>query len=117
MVVALAARRWRTLAALTFARTAMGFQFQTIAAVSPFLGKEIGLDHAQLGWLIGLYLLPGSAFALSSKRARASPKPVRWPGSTRCWWLCRSPPAGSSSSGVNREGAYAWSPSSSGQSR
>ena len=56
--------RWRTLAALTFARTAMGFQFQTIAAVSPFLGKDIGLDNAQLGWLIGLYLLPGIAFAL-----------------------------------------------------
>ena len=56
--------RWRTLAVLTFARTAMGFQFQTIAAVSPFLDKDISLDNAQLGWLIGLYLLPGIAFAL-----------------------------------------------------
>ena len=56
--------RWRILAALTFARTAMGFQFQSVAAVSPFLTTEFGLDKAQLGWLIGLYLLPGIAVAL-----------------------------------------------------
>ncbi len=56
--------RWRILAALTLARTAMGFQFQSVAAVSPFIGTELGLDKAQLGWLIGLYLLPGILIAL-----------------------------------------------------
>ncbi len=56
--------RWRSLAALTFARAAMGFQYQSVAAVAPLMGEGLGLDKAQLGWLIGLYLLPGVAFAL-----------------------------------------------------
>jgi len=55
---------WRCLAALTLARTAMGFQFQSIAAVGPLMGDDLVLDKTQLGWLIGLYLLPGVAFAL-----------------------------------------------------
>ncbi|MDQ6639346.1 MAG: MFS transporter [Pseudomonadota bacterium] len=55
---------WRCLGALTLARAAMGFQFQSIAAVAPLIGDGLGLDKTQLGWLIGLYLLPGVAFAL-----------------------------------------------------
>lgn len=55
---------WRCLAALTLARAAMGFQFQSVATVAPLIGNGLGLDNAQLGWLIGLYLLPGVAFAL-----------------------------------------------------
>jgi MFS family permease len=58
------AERWRILAALTFARTSMGFQFQSVAALAPFVVPEFGLDHAQLGWLIGIYLLPGVLIAL-----------------------------------------------------
>ena len=42
----------------------MGFQFQSIAAVAPLIGDGLALDKTQLGWLIGLYLLPGVAFAL-----------------------------------------------------
>jgi len=57
-------RRWRMLAALTFARTSMGFQFQSIASTAPFLTADLALDKAQLGWLIGLYLLPGVVIAL-----------------------------------------------------
>ena len=57
-------QRWKILAALTAARTAMGFQFQAIAAGAPFLAPELGLDKTQLGWLIGLYLLPGIVIAL-----------------------------------------------------
>ena len=57
-------QRWRILAALTFARASMGFQFQSVAAVAPFLSAELALDKAQLGWLIGIYLLPGIAIAL-----------------------------------------------------
>ncbi len=56
--------RWRSLAALTLARAAMGFQFQSVAAIAPLLAGSLGVDKAQLGWLIGLYLLPGVAFAL-----------------------------------------------------
>jgi predicted MFS family arabinose efflux permease len=55
---------WRCLFALTLARAAMGFQFQSIAAVAPLISDGLGLDKTQLGWLIGLYLLPGVAFAL-----------------------------------------------------
>jgi len=56
--------RWLGLMALTVARAGMGFQFQSVAAVSPFISSALGLDKTQLGWLIGLYLLPGIAFAL-----------------------------------------------------
>lgn len=58
------ARRWWYLAALTLARAAMGFQFQSVAALAPLVAGTLGLDKTQLGWLIGLYLLPGVVFAL-----------------------------------------------------
>jgi MFS family permease len=57
-------QRWRSLAALTIARAAMGFQFQSVAALAPLVGHDLALDKTQLGWLIGLYLLPGAAVAL-----------------------------------------------------
>ena len=56
--------RWKILAALTTARIGLGFQFQAVASAAPFLAPDLGLDKAQLGWLIGLYLLPGIAMAL-----------------------------------------------------
>lgn len=56
--------RWLILTVLTFARTAMGFQFQSVAAVSPFLLDHFKMSHAGLGTLVGLYLLPGVAVAL-----------------------------------------------------
>ena len=56
--------RWWCLAALTLARAAMGFQFQAVAAVAPLMAGSLGLDKGQLGWLIGLYLLPGAIIAL-----------------------------------------------------
>ena len=55
--------RWLILTVLTFARTVMGFQFQSVAAVSPFLLDQFQLSYAALGSLIGLYLLPGVAVA------------------------------------------------------
>jgi predicted MFS family arabinose efflux permease len=51
--------RWSVLALVVVARTAMGFQFQSIAAVGPLLVADLDLSYAQLGTLIGLYLLPG----------------------------------------------------------
>lgn len=56
--------RWRVLAALALARVGMGYQFQTVAATAPLLSGSLGFDSAQIGWLVGLYLLPGVAFAL-----------------------------------------------------
>ena len=55
--------RWLILAVLFLARTAMGFQFQSVATLSPFLVDGFGIDYTQLGLLIGLYLLPGIAIA------------------------------------------------------
>ena len=56
--------RWAALAVVFLARVSMGFQFQSVASLSPFLVDEFGLSHAQVGWLTGLYLLPGGAIAL-----------------------------------------------------
>ena len=56
--------RWLILAVLTFARTIMGFQFQSVAAVSPYILDYFHMSYAVLGTIIGLYLLPGAAVAL-----------------------------------------------------
>ena len=55
--------RWLILAVLFLARTAMGFQFQSVATLSPFLVADLSIDYTQLGLLIGLYLLPGIVIA------------------------------------------------------
>jgi MFS family permease len=57
--------RWVVLALVVVARTAMGFQAQSVAAVGPFLVGDLGLSYARRGTLIGLYLLPGAFLALS----------------------------------------------------
>jgi MFS family permease len=56
--------RWQILAALTFARTSLGFQFQSVAALAPFVSADLSLDRTQFGWLVGIYLLPGIVIAL-----------------------------------------------------
>jgi MFS family permease len=56
--------RWAALAVIFLTRLSMGFQFQSIASIAPFLIDEFRLSYAQLGWLLGLYLLPGAAIAL-----------------------------------------------------
>ena len=57
-------RLWLILAALTLARTTMGFQFQSVAAVGPLLTSDSIMTHTELGALIGIYLLPGALFAI-----------------------------------------------------
>lgn len=57
-------KRWRVLVALSLARVSMGFQFQAVASTAPLLSDSLGFDQAQIGWLVGLYLLPGVALAL-----------------------------------------------------
>ncbi len=57
-------QRWLVLAVLAFARIAMGYQFQAVGSLTPFLVDEFRIDYASVGTLIGLYLLPGIVVAL-----------------------------------------------------
>ena len=57
-------KRWMILGALFLARTAMGFQFQSVASAAPFMIRDLGFSYAQIGTLIGLYFLPGIVIAL-----------------------------------------------------
>ncbi|MGH7316680.1 MAG: MFS transporter, partial [Candidatus Rokuibacteriota bacterium] len=56
--------RWAMLLVIFFARTTMGFQFQSIAALAPFVVAGLGLSYAETGLLMGLFLLPGVVIAL-----------------------------------------------------
>jgi predicted MFS family arabinose efflux permease len=56
--------RWSALAVLTAARVSMGFQFQSLASVSPLLADGLSMTYAEIGTLIGLYMLPGVVLAL-----------------------------------------------------
>ncbi|MFT6076377.1 MAG: MFS family permease [Yoonia sp.] len=56
--------RWHILALLFLARTALGFQFQTLASVGDDLAVAFGLDYAGIGLLIGLFMAPGVLLAL-----------------------------------------------------
>jgi predicted MFS family arabinose efflux permease len=58
------ANRWLILAIVFVTRTSMGFQFQSVASVAPPLMRDLDLSYAQLGWLIGVFMLPGAVFAL-----------------------------------------------------
>ncbi len=64
MTVTTPGNRWLILAVLCFARTSMGYQFQSIASISADLVREMGLSYAEIGTLIGLYMLPGVIVAL-----------------------------------------------------
>ncbi len=56
--------RWAILALLIVVRLVMGFQFQAIASVTPFIVSDLGLDFAQIGSLVGFYMLPGFIIAI-----------------------------------------------------
>ncbi|HUM17200.1 MAG TPA: MFS transporter [Candidatus Nitrosotalea sp.] len=56
--------RWVMLLVIFFTRTSLGFQFQSIAALTPFLVTVFDLSYAQVGLLMGLFMLPGVVFAL-----------------------------------------------------
>lgn len=57
-------RPWIILAALALGRVAFGYQFQTIATLATDLVPRFGLSYAQLGSLIGSYMLLGVFVAL-----------------------------------------------------
>ena len=56
--------RWLMLAILFIARTAFGFQFQSVAALGPLMVSELSIDYGAFGTLVGLYLLPGVLLAI-----------------------------------------------------
>jgi MFS family permease len=56
--------RWIALAVLTLARTAMGAQFQSVAAISPLLMERLHIGNTEIGVLVGLFSLPGVVLAL-----------------------------------------------------
>jgi len=56
--------RWIILAALFLARTALGYQYQSVASVSPLLVADLGINFAEIGALIGFYSLLGIVSAL-----------------------------------------------------
>ncbi len=56
--------RWTILFVLFFARTVMAFQYQSVAALSPFVADSLAISVADIGILIGLYLGPGVLVAI-----------------------------------------------------
>jgi len=56
--------RWTILMVIFLARISMGFMFQSVASVSPLLLDEFKLSYGQIGFLMGLFLLPGVFLAL-----------------------------------------------------
>ena len=70
--------RWGILAALSLIRFSFGYQFQSMAALAPVISRELALDQAQAGTLIGLYWAPGVLVALPGGwlAARFGDKPM-----------------------------------------
>lgn len=57
-------RRWLILGVLFVARTAMGFQYQTIGSTAPSLIGELRIGFTEIGTLIGLYHISGVFLSL-----------------------------------------------------
>jgi predicted MFS family arabinose efflux permease len=58
--------RWLILAVLFIARFALGYQFQSAGSAAPFLIRDLDIDYAQVGVLIGVFILPGVAISVPS---------------------------------------------------
>jgi predicted MFS family arabinose efflux permease len=57
-------RRWLILVVLFIARTAMGFQYQTVGSIAPFLVGDLRIGFTEIGTLIGLYHISGVFLSL-----------------------------------------------------
>ena len=55
--------RWAMLGVIFLTRLSMGIQFQSIASVAPLLISDLHIGYGQVGWLMGLFMLPGAAIA------------------------------------------------------
>ena len=60
----LSENRWMILAVLFLARMSMAFQFQSVAALSGPYRDAFGVSLSDVGFLIGLYFIPGIFIAL-----------------------------------------------------
>ena len=58
------ANRWFVLALLFVTRISLGFQFQTMGSVSDEVIRELDLNYAEIGSLIGLFMVPGLFLAI-----------------------------------------------------
>jgi MFS family permease len=56
--------RWGVLALLFVCRTSLGLQFQSLGSASDALVSSLGFSYAQIGTLIGLFMLPGLVLSL-----------------------------------------------------
>ena len=56
--------RWAMLRVIFLTRTSLGFQFQSIAALTSFLVPAFALSYAEVGLLMGLFMLPGVVIAV-----------------------------------------------------
>lgn len=59
-----ARQRWAMLALVFAARVGLGFQFQTMGSVADPLALRLHLSFAEVGTLIGLFLMPGLVLAI-----------------------------------------------------
>jgi len=57
-------RPWLILASIALARAGFGYQYQTVASLGPELIQLFRLDYADLGTLIGTFMLLGAFLAL-----------------------------------------------------
>lgn len=57
-------KRWAILALLFAARLGTGFQFQAMGSVADPLARELGLNFAEIGTLIGLFMMPGLVLSI-----------------------------------------------------
>jgi predicted MFS family arabinose efflux permease len=57
-------KRWAILALLFVTRAGLGFQFQTMGSVADALSQRLSLNFAEIGTLIGLFMLSGIALSI-----------------------------------------------------
>jgi MFS family permease len=57
---------WVMLLLLFLVRLSMGYQFQSVASLSTTLVEEFGFSYAEIGTLIGFFLLPGIVVSIPS---------------------------------------------------
>src|SRR5476651_834499 len=57
-------RRWAMLALIFVARVGLSFEFQSMGSVADPLIGELHLSYAEIGTLIGLFMLPGLFLAI-----------------------------------------------------
>ena len=58
--------RWSILFLLFVSRLGMGFQFQSVGSVGTQVSNNLGFSNAELGALIGIFMLPGIFLAFPS---------------------------------------------------